>query len=73
MIWGSRMATTPKLSSATANFASTYKYKIAGKTDLLFQQVGSLFGKDQLKFSLFKSKRYNETVAQSQIAANPNL
>jgi hypothetical protein len=67
------MATTPKLSSATANFASTYKYKIAGKTDLLFQQVGSLFGKDQLKFSLFKSKRYNETVAQSQIAANPNL
>lgn len=68
------MATTPpKLSSATTSFASTYKYKIAGKTDLLFQQIGSLFADDKLKFSLFKAKRYNETVAQANIAADPNL
>jgi len=68
------MATTPpKLSSATTSFASTYKYKIAGKTDLLFMQIGSLFADDKLKFSLFKAKRYNETVAQANIAANPNL
>jgi hypothetical protein len=68
------MATTPpKLSSATTSFASTYKYKIAGKTDFLFMQIGSLFADDKLKFSLFKSKRYNETVAQANIAADPNL
>ncbi|MDP2206635.1 MAG: hypothetical protein Q8K65_10070 [Alphaproteobacteria bacterium] len=68
------MATTPpKLSSATTSFASAYKYKVAGKTDLLFMQIGSLFADDKLKFSLFKSKRYNETVAQANIAANPNL
>lgn len=67
------MATPPKLSSATTGFASLYRYKIAGKTDLLFQQIGSLFADDKLKFSLFKSKRYNESVAQANIAANPNL
>jgi hypothetical protein len=68
------MATTPpKLSAATLSFASTYKYKVAGKTDLLFMQIGSLFPNDQLKFSLFKSKRYNETLAQANIAADPNL
>lgn len=68
------MATTPpKLSSATTSFASTYKYKIAGKTDLLFMQIGSLFADDKLKFNLFKSKRYNETVAQANITANPSL
>jgi hypothetical protein len=68
------MATTPpKLSSATTSFASTYRYKIGGKTDLLFMQIGGLFSSDQLKFNLFKSKRYNETRAQANIAANPNL
>lgn len=67
------MATTPKLSSATLKFASTYKYKIAGKTDLLFQNVGSLFGNDAFKLSMFKSKRYNETVAQNKIAADTTL
>jgi hypothetical protein len=68
------MATTPpKLSSATTGFASTYKYKVAGKTDLLFMQIGSLFADDKLKFSLFKAKRYNETVAQANIAADTNL
>ncbi|MBW7912081.1 MAG: hypothetical protein H3C49_12535 [Alphaproteobacteria bacterium] len=67
------MATPPKLSSATTNFASLYKYKIAGKSDTLFSTIGSLFGDDAFKLSLFKSKRYNETVAQNNIAADTSL
>src|SRR6218665_906869 len=67
------MATTPKLSSATANFASTYKYKVAGKTDLMFSTIGGLLSKDPLKFNLFKSSRLNDVTKQAQIAQNPDL
>lgn len=67
------MATTPKLSSATANFASAYKYKVAGKTDLLFSTIGGLIGKDDLKFNMFKSSRLNDVTRQAAIANNADL
>lgn len=67
------MATTPKISAATLSFASTYKYKIAGKTDLLFSTVGGLFGQDALKLRLFKSSRLNDVTTQNKIANNPDL
>lgn len=67
------MATTPKLSSATANFASTYKFKVGGKTDLMFSTIGGLFSKDTLKFNMFKSSRLNDVTRQATIANNPDL
>lgn len=67
------MATPPKISAATLSFASTYKYKIAGKTDLLFSTVGGLFGQDALKLRLFKSSRLNDVTTQNKIANNPDL
>ena len=72
-LWGSRMATTPKLSSATANFASAYKYKVAGKTDLLFSTIGQLFSSNTVKFNMFKSSRLNDVAAQAKIANNADL
>lgn len=67
------MATTPKLSSATANFASAYKYKVAGKTDLLFSTIGQLFSDNNVKFNMFKNSRLNEVKTQAAIANNADL
>ncbi len=67
------MATTPKLSKATLNFTSTYKYKIAGKNDFLFQKIAGFFSDDKVKFNMFKSSRLNDVTTQAKIANNPDL
>lgn len=67
------MATT--LSSIASSFSAKYKYKVAGKTDLLFSQIGQIVSaKDStLKFNLFKTRRLKDVTTQNAIAADASL
>jgi len=56
-----------------SSFRNQYKYKILGKTDSFFQYTAKMIEGDQMRLSLFKSRRTTEQAQYTQIQNNPHL